>query len=344
MQILMNARLGVSEKLPFNTIGATEGIEEQSLHLRHEGGHRQQERMISQKRRTFDRVLHNSYQAAEIEPVGTVNVRHRALINPNVTKPDYDDKVLSVGYECGYKPGDVLEWHRKRLDGTRDISYWLIYLQDLTELAYFKGDIRRCSYWVNWRDDSGELKSTWLAIRGPVETKIDNISKNNLNIDLPNHSLHILMPKNKDTLLYFKRYNKFYILGTDELTDKICWRVEATDTLSMPGILEITAVEYYANEHEDDVEKGLVGELIMNKVEPEEPSEIEGKTYIKPMQSVSYIYTGDEDCEWSVLEKAPVTLQPSGASVIVRWNKTYSGQFTLVCGSAQKIVKVESLF
>jgi hypothetical protein len=61
MQTLMNARLGVSEKLPFNPIGATEGIEEQSLRLRHEGGHCQQERMILQKRRTFDRVVYNSY-------------------------------------------------------------------------------------------------------------------------------------------------------------------------------------------------------------------------------------------------------------------------------------------
>jgi hypothetical protein len=51
----------------------------------------------------------------------------------------------------------------------------------------------------------------------------------------------------------------------------------------MPGILEITAKEYYANEHEDDVNNGLVGELIINKIEPETPSLIEGKTYIKPM-------------------------------------------------------------
>lgn len=26
---------------------------------------------------------------------------------------------------------------------------WIIYLQDLTELAYFKGEIRRCNYTVS---------------------------------------------------------------------------------------------------------------------------------------------------------------------------------------------------
>ena len=65
------------------------------------------------------------------------------------------------------------------------------------------------------------------------------------------------MPKNEHTIKYFQRYGKFYLQGHDT-----CWRVEATDEYSMPGILEITAVEYYANETEDDVDNGIVGGLI----------------------------------------------------------------------------------
>nr|DAP55701.1 MAG TPA: hypothetical protein [Caudoviricetes sp.] len=30
-------------------------------------------------------------------------------------------------------------------------------------------------------------------------------------MDRPNYSLNILMPKNKDTLSYFRRYTKFYL-------------------------------------------------------------------------------------------------------------------------------------
>jgi hypothetical protein len=30
-------------------------------------------------------------------------------------------------------------------------------------------------------------------------------------MDLPNYSLSLLMPKNEDTLNYFKRYSKFYL-------------------------------------------------------------------------------------------------------------------------------------
>jgi len=40
------------------------------------------------------------------------------------------------------------------------------------------------------------------------------------------------MPQNEDTLKYFKRYSKFYLQDSS-----ICWRVEAIDWISTPGIL-----------------------------------------------------------------------------------------------------------
>jgi len=125
------------------------------------------------------------------------------LINPNKLKQDYDDKIISIGFEYNFKCGDVFEWL-----GTK--SHWLIYLQDLTELAYFRGDIRRCSYEINWTDENGE-HSTYAAIRGPVETKINYIQKHGISVDTPNYSLNLLLPQTKETLEYFKRYSKFYL-------------------------------------------------------------------------------------------------------------------------------------
>jgi hypothetical protein len=46
----------------------------------------------------------------------------------------------------------------------------------MTELAYFRGDIRKCSYEIAWEDENGK-HSTYAAIRGPVETKINYIQK-----------------------------------------------------------------------------------------------------------------------------------------------------------------------
>ena len=47
---------------------------------------------------------------------------------------------------------------------------------------------------------------------------------------------------------------------------KVCWRIEAIDWISMPGIIEINAVEYYSNETEDDIENGIVGGLITEPI------------------------------------------------------------------------------
>ena len=243
--------------------------------LRSAGGHRQQERMIHDKREALNRAVHFSYQAAEVVREDAENRQPvRALINPNTLKQDYDDKVLSVGYEYNFKPGDVFEWL-----GTH--SHWLIYLQDLTELAYFRGDIRKCNYQTSWQDEEGGVHTAWLAIRGPIETKINSIQKHGITLDLPNYSLNILMPKNEATLKYFQRYAKFYLTNSDEVTAQTCWRVEAVDAISMPGILEINAVEYYSNLFEDDVETGVVGGLVVSPEVPDESKNfIYGETFI----------------------------------------------------------------
>ena len=56
-------------------------------HLRAEGGHRQQERMIHDKREALQRALHFSYQAATVRKSGQeTGTAIRALINPNKLK------------------------------------------------------------------------------------------------------------------------------------------------------------------------------------------------------------------------------------------------------------------
>lgn len=310
-----------------------------ALRLRSAGGHSQQERMIHDKRETLNRVVHYSYQAARVVREDAENRQPvRALINPNKLKQDYDDKILSVGYEYNFKPGDVFEWL-----GTQ--THWLIYLQDLTELAYFRGDIRKCSYQISWEDEDGNIQSTWIAVRGPVETKINFIQKSGISVDNPNHSLNILMPKTEAALKYFQRYSKFYLKGADEDTAAICWRVEATDTISMPGVLEINAVEYYSNIHEDDVEAGLVGSLVVNPEEQIQNTQmIYGETFIKPKKSYEFVYRGREESTWSFDKEYPIEYEVNGDKITITWLKTFSGQFELRYGTAKKTVVVESLF
>ena len=222
------------------------GINLMAKRLDLRGGEPQQNRMIKDKRWTLDHATKYSYQAAKIRHTDAIDKEEApSLINPDKTKQDYDDKILSVGYEYRYKPGDVFDWMNT---GTK----WIIYLQDLTELAYFRGEIRRCNYTVSWLDENGEKYTQYLAVRGPVETKINFIQKSKISVDEPNHSLNILMTKTPEALRYFRRYSKFYLKGLDEGDKDICWRVEANDSISMPGVLQVVAVEYYANETRDD--------------------------------------------------------------------------------------------
>ena len=342
----MAGRLGTYDKRPFepNKIDPElSGILDQSTHLRFNGGNRQQERMIKDKRRSLDHAVWFSYQAAEVvrneseykKPV-------RALINPNKLKQDYDDKIISVGYEYGFKCGDVFEWL-----GTK--SHWIVYLQDITELAYFRGDIRRCSYEINWRDEDGD-HSTYAAVRGPVETQINFIQKHNVSIDTPNHSLNILMPLNDETLKYFQRYAKFYLNNDAAAAPQICWRVTAIDWISTPGILEVNAVEYFSNETEDDLDNGIVGGLV---VKPENPNEeiveatIVGETFIKPKKTYDFTFTGEATANWEIDKKYPIIYdidEENNKVIHLKWNSTYSGQFEIKYGDYKKIIVVESLF
>ena len=335
---LMKGRLGVYDKNPFDpNLNTIEGVEHQMIRLRQHGGNRQQERMIRDKRRSLDHAVWFSYQGAEIIKINAADQKPvRALINPNKLKQDYDDKILSVGFEYDFNSGDVFEWL-----GTG--TYWLIYLQDLTELAYFRGDIRKCSYQITWEDEEG-THTTYAAVRGPVETKINYIQKHGISVDTPNYSLSIIMPLNEYTKKYFTRYSKFYLQG-----DETCWRVEATDYISTPGILEVTAVEYFANETEDDIDNGIVGGLIEEIKDPNKgkPIEIVGDTFIKVKKTYEYSFNGTEAAMWSVDKQYPVILTPNSEDprkISLKWDSSYCGQFDLHYGNHSKTIIVESLF
>ena len=336
----MKGRLGVYEKKSFDLEKhSINGIDSQFNRLTQAGGNLQQERMIKDKRRSLDRAVWFSYQGAKVRKINANTEEGiRALINPNKLKADYDDKIISLGYEYDFKVGTVFEWL-----GTK--TYWLIYLQDLTELAYFRGDIRRCSYQIAWEDEEG-IHSTYVAVRGPVETKINYIQKHGISVDTPNYSLSLLMPKTDAILEYFNRYNKFYLQGDDT-----CWRVEAIDWISTPGILEVTAVEYYANEDEDDIENGIVGGLIEQIKDPNEESpeliDILGDTFIKIKKEYHYEFEGNLIADWKVDKKYPVELifnSNNPREISLRWTESYSGQFELYYGDYCKTIVVESLF
>ena len=124
------------------------------------------------------------------------------------------------------------------------------------------------------------------------------------------------------------------------------WAAEGK--MDKPGILEITAVEYYSNETEDDLDTGIVGGLIEKIKDPNiEESSIEGDTFIKVKKQYNFIFNGDIEAEWFVDKKYPVKLtvdENNPKQIELIWDSSYSGQFELHYGNYSKIIVVESLF
>lgn len=300
------------------------------------GGLTQSDRMIKDKRRTLDRVVLSSYAKALVRKNGSEDYV-RALINPNKLKLDYDDKVLSVRFEAGFSLGDIIEWKETN-------TRWIIYLQDLTELAYFRGDIRRCSYQIHWKNENNELKSTYAAIRGPVETRINSLCPTRHVVDVPNNSLHLYIPKNKDTLAYFQRYAKFYLPDADDPTRNTCWRIHVANTINSPGIIEITAVEYYSNTFLDDIATGVVDGLVQPFEDPTPNVDIVGDSLIMPNIKYHYTYIGSEKASWVYDKKLPLEVSEDGKNIEIQWNSNYRGSFDLQYGTSTKTIIVDSLF
>jgi len=153
------------------------------------------------------------------------------------------------------------------------------------------------------------------------------------------------MPKNEDTLAYFKRYAKFYLPNTDSVTKKTCWQVEATDSISTPGIIEVIATEDYSNVFLDDIANGIVDGL---KEEPQDPTpnvDIEGETFIKAKRTYTYKYLGKDIPIWEYDLKLPIKIiEQKDNYITLKWDSNYRGQFDLQCNNIIKTIVVDSLF
>ena len=349
-----------------------DGLDNQLSMLEFNGGHLQQERMIYDKRRSLDRAVLYSYQAADVKKVNADKDEKpiRALINPNKLKQDYDDKVISIGYEYGYQPGDVFNWV-----GTN--TFWLIYSQNLTELAYFRGDIRRCSYKISIPgvDSEGNIvaKEIYAAIIGPQQSNIQTTNYDGISHDMLNNTITLLVPKNEATVAFFNRrlsnnnevYDKFALRPIHENLNWLTYHVENADWISTPGVIQVTALEVKGGDFDKD---GLfipdTSDIVEQKVEDFNNQEIEeiieGDTFIKPIMTSTYYYHGNEVGKFVIGgNKAPVkVIEQDDKHIVLKWTHTHSGQFKLIYRvskwnkkkkkmidtDTEKVVVVESLF
>lgn len=141
--------------------------------------------------------------------------------------------------EIGVKEGDVITWKENG-------SHWLVYLRRLEETAYFRGDMRRCRYQLVL----GNGAKYWAYVRGPIEQSILWNQMSGTYINKLNYTLNLCISQNEETLKYFSRFKKIMINNKP-------WEVQAVDSISTPGIIEMTLKETFSNIIETNIDEAV---------------------------------------------------------------------------------------
>lgn len=264
-----------------------------NMRLNYLGGN-QKQRINRAKLDSLKKALLYSYQS---ETLITEDGREfRCLINPDKLKNDYDNKILSIPFEdiclnkekvgtttegietTGIKSGDVFHWKETNTD-------WIIFLQHKEEVAYFRGEIRRCKYEV---DVNGHKYK--IYVRGPVETKVVWEYKKNLTWSVPNYTLLAYVTKNEETLDFFHRFTKVKIDGKP-------WEVTVVNSIGGDDIIELNLTETYNNFLEDEDNTIPV---IPQIGEDDSAPHIEGDTFISPYSEKTYKIKGLSGGKWLI--------------------------------------------
>lgn len=285
------------------------------------GGANQLDRMKKDKLRSLKKALYYSYQSATL--ITEDDKEFKCLMNPNKLNNDYDIKMLSVPYidKClnaadpsveiptNIAVGQTFTWKE---NGSR----WIICLQKLEEAAYFRAEVRRCRFSLEING-----KKYWVYLRGPIETGMVWSRSNYNYFNKLNETAFMYITKNEDTEKFFARFTKF------KLGDQY-WEVQATDKISVDGIIEVALKEDFTNHYD---EPKNFEEII--KEDEKTDSLIDGPQVVKPYSLVSYglknIAAGGR---WSVIEsgKAQIKADLEDGGITLEVISGKSGSFTLV--------------
>lgn len=289
--------------------------------MNYRGGPIRQNRMKDGKVWTLKQAYKSSYQRATA--ILSDGREFNCLLNPDKLNLDADYKMLSILFEdvclntsrigktsegivpIGMKVGDIFTWKETETD-------WLVTLQHIDEIAYFRADCYKCNAIIEMGDREQEG-----YICGPnVNSIVWNKAKHEMWNDL-NYDAIILVPKTEANLDYLSRFNIVKINGNN-------WEVQRKNSF-LEGIIEVALKEASNNEMEQYQEKPV------EPTPPEEEPYIKGKTLVSPY--CKYTYSAERVAEggtWTISDEKKARLlstTPTTAQVGITAGK--SGVVTL---------------
>lgn len=278
-------------------------------------------RINQQKLRSLRWALKNSYNSRMIKT--PLHAAWPCLINTNNLKADYDKEYISVEFDSGLEAGDTFEC----LD---DGTHWMVYLPVITETAYLQSEIIRCRYTLEVNE-----KEYWIYFQGPTETDLRWFQKNQINVNELNLSGTIYIKNDENTKNYFKRFTRVKLDGHE-------WEVQVTDSITVPGIIELEVQEYYDNTIEE-----LPKIRQHSEIEIDPKPTIIGETLVKPGTIVGYMIDAEyysPDNEWSVTDNPRVRIESIKDNGRICEVRIYAGTvkpFTLQYGDQLLKVNVD---
>jgi hypothetical protein len=319
--------------------------------LRYAGGAAQQNRMINDKLRSMLSATKYSYQAARFQIWSSIETApFVGLFNPVTLNENFDTKMISTEFKNGIEPGTYFHW-------ANTDTHWICFLQDKTELAYFRGECRECNFKVQWVDRDKRLLETLISVIGPSASQLRTSASMQAKTaqDFPTANLKMLVQNNPENRAFFHRYQVFLI-------NQIAYMVEMVDELSMPGVLQLQANEYYSNLIEDDIKENIRNAWNIQPIIPQYPTDyaIQGPLTVKPQEDVVF-ETMMRGGEWIIIENvglkmndprcpAKIIGSSKGPTVTIVWDTLKSGLYTVGYQMPnggqlfQRAVYVESLF
>lgn len=327
--------------------------------INYNGGGNQQDRMNEDKLRSLKKAMLYSYQAATA--ILEDGREFRCLINPDKTKTEYRDKIISIPFEdvrvgdtttftdpetgeviktstpkkptgtmkmteaiepIGMKVGDTFEWKE-------DKSYWLVYLRYEEERAYFRAEIRNCDYEV---EINGKKYRGYM--RGPDADETVWRTKHNISwVDVDYNAL-LYITNNEETRAFFHRFQKLTIYDKP-------WEVQIVDAISNNGLIMVALKETFSNELEDKINNKVqesTEQIEQTPIEPEfSPIEdnapmpqIVGPNEVYPYDKKKYTIQNADDGYWIIdNEKKAIITHQSKKTVTIDFITGRSGDIVL---------------
>lgn len=240
--------------------------------LNYSGGANQQSRMIADKLRSLKKALLYAYQSGTLTvdnpnynkdaEEGSIEslpkLEFRCLMNPDKITFDTDKKMLSVPFkdiclntervgtttegivDIPVKCGTVFKYTWNKTE-----TYWIVTLQYLDELAYFRADTRKCFPHPLVIND----KPYKFASIGENQETIEWLRKNREVYNKLNYTRTLYLERNSDTLDYF---NRFKIIKVPNIEGELeSWEVQAVNPNAIDDILIVHLKEYFENQFEE---------------------------------------------------------------------------------------------